>query len=132
MLELDEMSTEGCGVEEETTANRFAGAVLLSGRGQHLAEKCLVEAQNDLRLLKTAVQTVAAREGAPVDSLANYLAFRLAREQGENWWGTANSLQSINHPWDVVRDVFFERVDFAKLAEPDREILAQALISWEE
>ena len=132
VLELDEMSTEESGIEEETKASSFAGAVLLNGRGQELAEMCLAEAQNDLRQLKTAVQRVAAREDVPVESLANYLAFRLAREQGENWWGTANSLQSINNPWDVVRDVFFERADFTRLAEPDREILAQALTSWEE
>ena len=131
VLEVDEMSSVGPGKEEELTASRFAGAVLLNGRGQELAEKSLAEANNDLRRLKVAAQRVAERESVSVDSLANYLAFRLSDEQGENWWGTANSLQSMDNPWSVVRNVFFERADFTKLAEPDRELLAQALASWE-
>ena len=131
LLELDENLSYDPGLVEETTASRFAGAVLLETRGQELAEMSLVEAQNDLRQLKTAVQRVAERENVPVDSLANYLAFRLSHEQGENWWGAANSLQKIDDPWNVVRDVFFERADFTKLAEPDRDILAQALAPWE-
>ena len=132
VLEEDEMSSVGPGKEEELTASRFAGAVLLNGRGQELAEKSLAEANNDLRRLKVAAQRVAQRESVSVDSLANYLAFRLSEEQGENWWGTANSLQSMDNPWSVVRNVFFERADFTKLAEPDRELLVQALASWED
>ena len=132
VLDLDEMSSEGAGKEEETTASRFAGAVLLNGRGQELAKKCLAEAQNDLRRLKAAVKRVAEREAVSVDSLANYLAFRLSVEQGKNWWGTANSLQSMGSPWRDVRNIFFERADFTKLAKPDREILVRALVSWEE
>ena len=132
VLEVDEMSSVGPGKEEELTASRFAGAVLLNGRGQELAEKSLAEANNDLRQLKVAAQRVAERESVSVDSLANYLAFRLSEEQGENWWGTANSLQSMDNPWSVVRNVFFERADLTKLAEPDRELLAQALASWED
>ncbi len=132
VLDLEELSLEGPEKEEETTASRFAGAVLLDGRGQELAKKCISEAQGDLRQLKAAVKSVAKREAVPVDSLANYLAFRLSADQRENWWGTANSLQSKGNPWNVVRNVFFERADFAKLSEPDRELLVQALDSWEE
>ena len=132
VLDLEEMLSEGPGEEEESTASRFAGAVLLNGRGQELAEKALAEANHDLRRLKAAVQRVAMRESVSVAALANYLAFRLSDEQGENWWGTANSLQSTDNSWGVVRNVFFERADFTKLAEPDRELLAQALASWEE
>ena len=118
--------------DEETMASRFSAAVLLSGRGQELAEKCLSTAKNDLRRLKAAVQRVSSEEGVPVDSLANYMAFRLSVEQGKNWWGTANSLQSIGNPWNTVRDVFFARSDFTTLAEPDRDLLAQALAPWKE
>ena len=132
VLDLEEMLSEGPGEEEESTASRFAGAVLLNGRGQELAGKALAEANHDLRRLKAAVQRVAMRESVSVAALANYLAFRLSDEQGENWWGTANSLQSTDNSWGVVRNVFFERADFTKLAEPDRELLAQALASWEE
>lgn len=132
VLDLDETSSESLDIQEETKANRFAGAILLDGKGQELAEKCLAEAQGDLKLLKKAVRKVASWGDVPVDSLANYLAFRLAYEQGKNWWGTANSLQVTDNPWSVVRNVFFERADFTKLAEPDRELLAQALAPWEE
>ena len=132
VLDLEEMSSEGPGGEEESTASRFAAAVLLNGRGQELAEKSLAEANHDLRRLKAAVQRVAKQESVSAAALANYLAFRLSDEQGENWWGTANSLQSADNSWSIVRNVFFERADFTKLAEPDRELLAQALASWEE
>ncbi len=132
VLEAEEMSRERRESEEERTASRFAAAILLQSRGQELADKCLAEAGHNLRRLKTAVQRVATREGVPVDSLANYLAFRLAAEQGENWWGVANGLQPIDNPWEVVRNIFFERADFTNLAEPDRELLAQALTPWED
>ena len=131
VLESDEMSIERRQSREEVLAGHFAAAVLLEGRGQELAEQCLASANNDLRRLKTAVQRTAAREGVAVDSLANYLAFRLAAEQNENWWGAAANLQSIGDPWAAVRNVFFERADFAALAEPDRELLAQAITRWE-
>ena len=132
VLEADEMSEERRQSPEEITANRFAAAVLLDGRSQQLAETCLSEAGGNLRRLKAAVQRVAVREGVPVGALANYLAHRLAAEQGLNWWGTANNLQVTGKPWNIVRDVFFERSELGGLAEPDRELLAQALTSWEE
>ena len=132
VLENHDTLSSSHGRNEEIRANRFAAAVLLEGKGQVLAEKCLAEAHGDLKHLKNAVRKVATREDVPVDSLANYLAFRLAYEQGVNWWGVANSLQETNDPCKIVRNVFFERADFSKLAEPDRELLAQALTSWEE
>ena len=132
VLESDDIEAHEELSEEEKTASSFAAAILLNGRGQVLAERCLAEAGNNVRRLKSAVQRVASQEGAPVDSLANYMAFRLAAEQHQNWWGTANSLQSAGNPWTVVRSVFFERADFSKLTEPDRELLAQALAPWEE
>ena len=132
VLGLEEMSSEEPGGRDESTANCFAAAVLLNGRGQELAEKSLAEANYDPCQLKAAVQRVAKRESVSVAALANYLACRLADERGENWWGTANSLQSADDPWSVVRNVFFERADFMNLAEPDRELLAQALSPWEE
>ena len=132
VLEAEEMSPERRESEEEITASRFAAAILLQGRGPELASKSLAEAGNDLRRLKSAVQRVATREDVPVDSLANYLAFRLFAEQGEKWWGVANNLQPVGNPWEIVRNIFFERADLTNLAEPDRELLAQALSPWED
>ncbi len=132
VLELDEDEV-GAGLwDEEITASRFAAAVLLRGRGQELAEKCLTLAGGDLTRLKSTVQKVAAEEGVPVDSLANYIASRLSTGQGRNWWAAANSLQVDGTPWDVVRNIFFERVDFTRLAEPERQLLSQALTPWME
>ena len=131
VLEWDEMSAEHHESEEEMTANHFAAAVLLQGRDRELAEKCLELAGSDLRQLKQATISVADNENVPVAALANCLAFRLASEQGKNWWDTAHSLQSNGNPYGVVRNLFFERADCRQLAVPDRELLSQALVPWE-
>lgn len=132
VLEDDEMSGERRNSEEERTASRFAGVVLLAGRGHELAEECIRRANNYLPGLKDVVQRVAFRENVSTDALANYLAFRLAAEQGKDWWGAATNLQAMGNPWGVVRDVFFERASFSQLSDPDRDILAQALAPWVE
>jgi hypothetical protein len=85
-----------------------------------------------LQLLKSVLPDIAAREGVPTDSLANYMAFRLSL-QGEDWWGTAMNLQRTDEdPWRVARDLLLERADLSRLAETDRELLAQALTDEEE
>ena len=132
VLELEETSPERRGCEEERIASIFAAQVLLGGRAPELAQICLLEANGDLRRLKSAVQKVADKEEVSVAALGNYLAFRLSAEQGQNWWASASSLQPTGQPWKVVRDVFFERANFASLAPPDRELLAQALTPWED
>ena len=132
VLEPNEGAADSSMSDEEAVASKFAAVVLLNGRGPELAEKCLAAAGNNMRRLKAAVKRTASQEGIRIDSLANYIAFRLAAEKGRNWWGTANSFQELGDPWTVVRDVFFERVNLAKLAEPDRELIAQALTPWKE
>ncbi len=127
VLEPDEGATGENLSDEEKTASRFAAAVMLNGRGPELAEECLREANYDMRRLKVAVGRIALKEGISVDALANYMAFRLAVEQNQNWWGTASRLQEDGNPWSIVRNVFFERADLTKLAEPDRELVSQAL-----
>lgn len=132
VLELEETSPERRESEEERVASIFAAQVLLGGRAPELARMCLLEANGDLRRLKSAVQKVADKEEVSVAALGNYLAFRLLAEQGQNWWASASALQTTGQPWKVVRNVFFERVNFARLAPPDRELLAQALTPWED
>lgn len=131
-LEAEEMSDERRNSEEEIGASRFAGAVILGGQGQRLADLCLEQANNDIPRLKSVVQRVAIEEAVPVDALAYYLAFRLYSEQGRDWWGVATNLQVDGDPWLIVRDIFFEHVDFSRLSDPDKEILAQALTPWQE
>ena len=132
VLEDEETSPERRESEEERVASLFAAQVLLRGRAPELARKSLTEANGDLRRLKSAVQRVAGKADVSVAALGNYLAFRLSAEQDHNWWASASSLQPAGQPWQVVRNVLFERADFASLAPPDREILAQALAPWEE
>jgi transcriptional regulator with XRE-family HTH domain len=116
---------------DEEEASQFAGDVILEGRAERLAELCVEEAEGKLEWLKAAVPRVAKRERVAIDSLANYLAFRLS-QQGENWWGAANNLQTITvDPWKLAREEFFARVDLARVAEPERELLIRAL-SFEE
>ncbi len=84
-----------------------------------------------LELLKSELPRVAARENVPVDSLANYMAFRLSL-QGENWWGAATNLQRTDDdPWRIARDVLLERANFARLTGMDKELLTQALTDTE-
>ncbi len=132
VIEDDEMSPERLSDEEETTASQFAGAVLLGGRMQELADISLSEAQNDLRFLKRAVKKVSASQNVPVDALANYIAFRLSLS-GENWWGAATNLQPKGEkPHAVVKDIFLKRAEFAGLAETDRNLLLEAISGWED
>ncbi len=112
---------------EETIASQFAGAVLLGKNPQRLAELCIKEAGRDLRRLKIAVRSVASKEDVPIDSLANYVAFRLSL-MGENWWGTASNLQQISSsPWLIARDFLLRHIDFSRLDEPDIKLLQRAI-----
>jgi transcriptional regulator with XRE-family HTH domain len=113
--------------DEEWEASNFAGTLVLYGRAEELVEKCVEVARGSVERLKTAVQRVAAEERVPLDSLANYLAFRLSL-QGINWWGTANRFQITDPPpWNIGRDNLLERVQLQLLEPLDRELLLQAL-----
>ncbi len=111
---------------EETTANQFAGAILIGPRAKELVEICLKEAHNDVSRLKKVVQNVSEREGAPVDALANYLAFLLSI-QGWNWWGVAAKLQNNIDPTTIARDVMLKYVKLDTLSEPDMDLLSRAI-----
>jgi hypothetical protein len=79
-------------------------------------------------MLKSAVKRVASIENVPVDSLANYLAFRLSLE-GTNWWGTAENLQNAgSNPFVIAKDVLLDRVDLSKLSDSDIQLVQRALI----
>lgn len=126
LLELPEADAERRNSTEEKHASMFAGNVALFGRAEELVKIVLKETDSDIRRFKAAVPTIAAREGVGTGSLANYIAFRLSL-QGENWWGTANNLQSEGDPWTVVRDAFLLRCDLSQATPTDRELLTRAL-----
>jgi transcriptional regulator with XRE-family HTH domain len=88
---------------EEARANMFAGDVVLDGRAEPLADECVKAASGSVEKLKTVVPSVARNAGVRVDSLANYLAFRLSL-QGIAWWGAAANLQKRDEaPFATVR-----------------------------
>jgi hypothetical protein len=114
-------------VDEEAEATDFAGEVALGGRSEELAQKCVDVAKGKLEWLKSAVTNVAKNENVPVDLLANYMAYRLSL-QGENWWGTAQNLQTENgNPWQTARDFVLARAKFDEVNAIDKELLLQAL-----
>lgn len=112
---------------EEQAASRFAGNVVLDGQAEALVKQCVTAAKGRIPVLKSVVPTVARQAGVGVDHLANYLGWRLSL-QGENWWGTANNLQTqIGDPFAIARDVFYERFDFSKLNPIDARLLSRAM-----
>jgi len=126
ILELSETDVERRNGEEEKKASRFAGNIVLEGRAEALVGMIVQETGGEIPRFKTALPRIARREQVSVDSLANYLAFRLSL-QDENWWGTANNLQTPGDPWSIARDTFLLRSDISKLSTVDSELLVRAL-----
>lgn len=112
---------------EEQEASRFAGDVLLAGQAEALVMACVEGGRGQIPALKGMVARIAQQSGMVVDHLANYLAWRLSLQQ-ENWWGTANNLQSqIGDPFAIARTVFYERFDFKQIDPIDARLLERAL-----
>jgi transcriptional regulator with XRE-family HTH domain/Zn-dependent peptidase ImmA (M78 family) len=130
VIEDSETAQERRESQEEKTATRFAGHIVLAGRAEDLVTLCQDEAKGSIERLKRVVPLVAARENVSVAALANYMAFRLSL-QGENWWGAATNLQAedtdYTDPWQTARDFLLERANFGRLNEVDRNLLLQAL-----
>lgn len=126
IIEAEEISPFS-DTDAEREASDFATELVLFGRAEELAQLCVNRARNRLQNFKVAVAEVATNERIPVDTLANYMAFRLSK-QGENWWGAANNLQVTEpSPWELARAELMKRIDLKKLNTEDRMILIQAL-----
>ena len=122
-----ELVEEEAILTEESAASQFAGDVMLDGKAEELADECVAQAENRVERLKNAVRRIAEKREVSVDSLANYLAFRLSK-QGLNWWEEAASLQhEAQDPWTIARDVFLERHPRCIEDETDRFLLERAL-----
>jgi transcriptional regulator with XRE-family HTH domain len=127
VIEASETSMERWESLDEQAASRFAGDVMLAGRSEELAEKCVEVAKGSVERLKAAVPRVAKQEHVPVDFLANYMAFRLSLQK-INWWGAATNLQAEGpDPWKTARNIFLEQAAFERINELDRTLLMQAL-----
>ena len=112
--------------------NLEAGDVVLNGRAEELVQMCVEAAKESVERLKKVVPQIANRENVSVDSLANYMAFRLSSFNGINWWGAATNLQATDqNPWQIARDFLLERSNFGRLNEVDRNLLLQALSDLE-
>jgi cytidylate kinase/transcriptional regulator with XRE-family HTH domain len=127
VIEEDEMSPTRRQSKEELAASRFAGDVMLGGRAEELAERCVEAAKGSVERLKSAVTRVAKQEGVAIDALANYMAFRLSL-QNINWWGAATNLQSQDaETLCTPRDFLLEYANLTRLNYVDRDLLLRAL-----
>jgi transcriptional regulator with XRE-family HTH domain/Zn-dependent peptidase ImmA (M78 family) len=127
VIEAAETSDERRNSKDEQEASWFAGQVALDGKAEDFVTESLASAENDLRRLKRAVETVATRRQVSASQLANYMAFRLSL-QGENWWGVASNMQDKSYdPLAHAREVFFECFSFKDLSQSDSELLSLAL-----
>jgi len=127
IVEADEASAERRESADEIAASRFAGAVLLKGEAERLTSIAVKKAGGSVERLKSVVPKVAQDGGVSTDALANYIAFRLSMQK-INWWGAATNLQkSTSDPWNIARDVFFERFSFEMDDSVDRLLLEAAL-----
>lgn len=114
--------------DDEWEASQFASNILFAGDADELAEMSVKFAKNKVEFLKSAVLQVSNIKNVQVDLLANYLAFRLSKENKINWWGTANNLQITEpHPWVVTKELLLEQVDPDALSPDDYELLKRAL-----
>lgn len=125
---LDDESIEGWAADpHEQRANRFAGRVLLGPGAEDMAVEASHRAGGHVEGLKRAVAEVAKDHNVAAESLANFVAFRLA-QHGINWWGAATNMQSHEEdPWAVARDVLLAHLDFGALDEQSRGLIIRAV-----
>lgn len=127
VIEESEMSASRRTSPEEQAASTFAGDVMLDGRAEELAQRCVDASNGRIEWLKNAVPRIAQEAGVRVDALANYMAFRLSL-QGLNWWGAASNLQLDSAAVICTpRELLLERVNLAMLNPIDRNLLLRAL-----
>lgn len=127
VIEEGEMSPERRESEEEQSASLYAGDVMLDGRAEDLAQRCVQAAGGRVERLKAVVPQVAGKAGVEVGALANYMAFRLSL-QDINWWGAATNLQKGDaDPCGIARAFLLERLSLDLLSDPDRRLVIQAL-----
>lgn len=127
VVEAHELSDVRRHSDEEKDASQFAGDVMLAGKAEELAEKCVGAANNSVERLKRAVEEVALRNEVSAAALANYMAFRLSL-QGINWWGAATNLQDYGEEVGCPpRDLLLSRLQLGHLNPIDRDLLLRAL-----
>jgi hypothetical protein len=112
--------------DSERRANQFATDAIFGGQSEELFQIALETSQGDFALLQRAVGYVARTHHVDRGSLALNVAYRL-QERGENWWGAAVNMQEEGNPWEIVRAVLLERIEWSALEKLDVELLSRAL-----
>lgn len=126
LIEDQEISPESS-VPEEEAANEWAEDTLFDSHSDEIEDACTRACGGRLQSLKDSLPRVAREHNINLGVLANYMAYRLA-QQRENWWGAAHNLQSDSRdPFEVARDILFERTNLLRLSEFDRALLQRAL-----
>ena len=119
--------------EEELEANKFAHAVLVGPRADRMFRACMDRCASgadawNIAMLRRAVSEAALEENVRPDSLANYVAYRLAGESACNWWGTEQNMQKKIPGWrDTVSSAIVSHADLAGLSKPDFGLLFDAM-----
>ena len=115
------------GDDEELAANEWARNVLFGGRDQEIEQACIEACDGNLRLLSSALPSVATRYGMDVGILANHMAWRLSA-QGENWWGPAQNLQrNESAPLPEAAHELCSRLNFSIMSPTDRALILRAI-----
>jgi transcriptional regulator with XRE-family HTH domain/Zn-dependent peptidase ImmA (M78 family) len=129
IIESDDNLSKNTEAEEEDDANYYAADIYLGENADEIAEECIEAARDNMSNLKREVIRIAQKYKIDLGGLANYIAFRLAKEQEQNWWGTASNLQTLGFsPYDISRKLIFEHCDLAKLNDFDKDLLIKAII----
>ncbi|MBB5624105.1 transcriptional regulator with XRE-family HTH domain [Pedobacter cryoconitis] len=128
VIELEEISASANqSSEEEAEANTFAHQVQFNGRTEQLLSECLSRADHRIENLKLAVEEVSYEENIGKDVLANYIAYRLSF-QGQNWWGTANSMQLTDpDPYTIAVEYLKKKMTNNSTNPIESNILTRAL-----
>ena len=127
VIEPEESSDEQ-DAEAEARAHAFAAEVLLGSHVDLIFPEVWERAKGQPARLKKVTATLAEELKLDVSLVAQHVAFRMRREHGENWWGTARNLEvATEAPFVVARDTLLEHVDLKRVAEPARGMLLQVL-----
>ena len=112
---------------KEREANSFANQILFDGKAEILTDAVVKKANWRMELMKQSVVDVANEYKVRVDSLANYIGYRLGYEK-KNWWGTVESLQEkIPDPFFIVKEALIRNTSLSILNPIDQNLLSTAL-----
>ncbi|MCB1103423.1 MAG: helix-turn-helix transcriptional regulator [Opitutaceae bacterium] len=129
IIEPQPIQQNDADITAEDEANEWAQEAAFGDEDRlvQIEEACEIASHGKLQRLKETVPVVAARFHVHAGMLANHLAHRLD-EQGNDWWGAAQNLQSSGpSPFDVVRNELLKRIDLKQLNPIDRDLIVRSV-----